>query len=93
MNIKAMAGKPAFRTTDNCGKPCIFARASNSGRWHIYPVSPAGLVRFDLGRVCPYAYAADVRKSDGVELGFICGNTFLTHKEAKTIAAELKSGN
>ena len=86
--IKTLPGIPAYRITGYYDEAHILVRAGNSGRWHMYPVSPAGLVRFDLASVCTRGFAAEVRQSNGVECGTLCGSTFLTRKEAEALAAK-----
>lgn len=86
--IKTLPGVPAYRINDHRDEPHILVRAGNSGRWHLYPVSPAGLVRSDWGLVCDRIFAAGLRKSADVEFGTLCGSTFLTRKEAENLAAK-----
>ena len=86
--IKILPGVPAYRITGYYDEPHILVRAGKSERWYLYPVSPAGLVRFDWALVCSRGFAAELRKSANVESGTLCGSTFLTRKEAETLAAK-----
>lgn len=85
--IKTLPGVPAYRINSH-DEQHILVRAGNSGRWHLYPVSTAGLVRFDWATVCTRGFAAELRKSANVESGTLCGSTFLTRKEAEALAAK-----
>lgn len=86
--IKTLPGVPAYRIISHYDEPHILVRAGDSGRWHLYPVSPAGLVRFDWGLVCDRVFAAGLRKSANVESGTLCSSYFLTRKEAENLAAK-----